>query len=56
MVYGFDEEDYGGDLANMNFEADMCEEYEGECKKCPCRHNCEYSEYIKKDRKKSRRY
>lgn len=40
----------------MDFEADMCEEYDGDCEECPCRRDCEYSTYIKRNKKRHRRY
>lgn len=48
MGYGWDEEDIGGYLADQDSYVDDCEEYEGNCKKCPHRYNCQSSDYNKR--------
>lgn len=44
MSYGFDEEDYGGDLADLDAEY-MLWDCEGNCRRCPNKYECpEYEE------------
>lgn len=45
MSYADDFEDIGGYYAEQDSYAEDCEEYEGECKKCPNKWNCDGSYY-----------
>lgn len=37
--------DEGGYLAEQDFYAEECENYEGECHKCPYKYRCQSSDY-----------
>ena len=47
MSYADDFEDVGGYLADQDFYAEECENYDGNCKKCPYEHHCQSSDYNK---------
>ena len=41
------DDDEGGHFAEMDFEAEMCDEYDGECENCELRMTCASSTYLK---------
>ena len=45
MSYADDFEDVGGILAEQDSYIDDCEEYEGNCKRCPNKYSCWSSDY-----------
>ena len=40
--------DEGGYLAEQDFYAEECENYEGECHRCPYKYRCQSSDYNQK--------
>ena len=51
MSYAEDFEDIGGWYANQDYYAEACEEYDGNCRKCDCKYECDKSQYRGKIRK-----
>ncbi len=47
MSYADDFEDIGGYFADQDFFAEECEDYDGNCRKCPYKYECESSDYVK---------
>ena len=45
MSYADDFEDVGGILAEQDSYIEDCEEYEGNCRRCPNKYNCWSSTY-----------
>ena len=48
MSYAEDFEDVGGYFAEQDYYAEECDEYEGECKRCPHKKRCQSSDYNKR--------
>ena len=48
MSYAEDFEDIGGIMAEQDSYAEDCDDYEGDCKRCPNQYSCWNSDYVKR--------